>query len=127
MTRHEHLHLYLDAVRRLPFWPGKHDCGLFVAGWVEAITGVDHAAPYRGKYATDEQLSKLLAAHGFASHVDYIATLFEAIHPCRAQVGDLAVCENDAMGIVGGDRVFVLRPDGLGHLSRLKAERAFRV
>ncbi len=128
MTRQEHLSAYLDRVRRRKFRPGSHDCGLFVAGWVKRLTGVDHGKPYRGRYRSMKRLAELLAEDGFESHVDYVASLFPEAAPAFAQTGDLAVVEGDALGIVASDRVFVLRPDGgLGHVSRLKAERAFTI
>ncbi|KGM86771.1 hypothetical protein rosmuc_03064 [Roseovarius mucosus DSM 17069] len=127
MSRAMQLIDYLDAVRAKRFRPGSHDCGMYVAGWVKVATGVDHGERWRGRYRSMAGLTRVMAQDGFASHVDYIASLFPEIPPAVAQVGDLAVCEGSAMGIFASDRVFVLRPDGLGHLSRLKAERAFQI
>ena len=118
---------YLDAVRAMRFRTGSHDCGMYVAGWVKVATGVDHGERWRGRYRSMAGLARVMAEDGFASHVDYIASLFPEIPPAVAQLGDLAVCEGNAMGIFASDRVFVLRPDGLGHLSRLKAARAFQI
>lgn len=129
MTRQGHLDAYLAYVRAKRFRPGSHDCGLFVAGWVKGLTGDDHGARWRGKYRSMKGLQELVKADGFESHVDYVASLFPDVigGPAMAQTGDLAVVEGDALGIFASDRVFVLRPDGLGHVSRLRAERAFRV
>lgn len=127
MSRHENLHTYLDSIRGRKFRPGSHDCALYVAGWVERITCVDHAKQWRGKYRSMAKGAKIMAADGYSSHVDYVAQMFEEIPPALAQVGDIAVVDDAALGIVGGDRVFVLRPDGVGHVSRLKAVRAFKV
>jgi len=127
MSRAQMLITYLDTVRVMRFRPGSHDCGMYVAGWVKAATGVDHGKRWRGRYRSMAGLARVMAEDGFASHVDYIASLFPEIPPAMAQVGDLAVCEGSAMGIFASDRVFVLRPDGLGHISRMKALRAFKV
>jgi hypothetical protein len=128
MTRAQMLMAYFDLVRTKRFRPGSHDCGMYVAGWVKVATGVDHGKRWRGRYRSMKGLAKVMAEDGFASHVDYIATLFPEIPPAMAQVGDLAVCEQDAMGIFASDRVFVLRPhEGIGTLSRLKAVRAFKI
>lgn len=127
MTRQQQLNEYLTNVRARRFRPGSHDCGLFVAGWVKRLTGEDHGARWRGKYRSMSGLDELVKADGFESHVDYVASLFPAVAPALAQTGDLAVVGNDALGIVASDRVFVLRPDGLGHVSRMTAERAFTV
>ena len=127
MTRQQHLNAYLAEVRRRRFRPGSHDCGLFVAGWVKRITGEDHGARWRGKYRSMKGLDELVKADGFESHIDYVASLFPAVAPALAQTGDLVVVGADALGILASDRAFVLRPDGLGHVSRMKAERAFSV
>ncbi|WP_375553403.1 DUF6950 family protein [Roseovarius mucosus] len=127
MSRAVQLTQYLADVRAKRFRPGSHDCGMYVAGWVKVATAVDHGKRWRGRYRSMKRLAEIMADDGFASHVDYIASLFPEIPPAMAQVGDLAVCENNAMGIFASDRVFVLRPDGLGHVSRLKAVRAFQI
>lgn len=127
MSRAVQLTQYLADVRAKRFRPGSHDCGMYVAGWVKVATGVDHGKRWRGRYRSMKRLAEIMAEDGFASHVDYIASLFPEIPPAMAQVGDLAVCEGNAMGIFASDRVFVLRPDELGHLSRLKAVRAFQI
>ena len=43
---------YLAAAARRPFKPGHHDCALFAAGAVAAMTGTDFAAQWRGRYTT---------------------------------------------------------------------------
>lgn len=127
MTRQQMLDAYLAKVRRRKFRPGSHDCGLFVAGWVKALTGEDYGKRWRGRYRSMAGLAEIMAEEGYASHVDYVASLFEEIPPALAQTGDLAVVAGEALGVVASDRVFVLRPDGLGHVSRLQTERAFTV
>lgn len=127
MMRAEMLINYLSDVRAKRFRTGTHDCGMFVSAWVEKATGEDHGARWRGRYRSMKKLREIMAEDGFDSHVDYIASLFSEIPPSMAQVGDLAVVDRDAMGIFASDRVFVLHPDGLGHVSRLLAKRAFTV
>jgi hypothetical protein len=127
MTRVEKLNIFLDKVRRLMFRPGSHDCGTFAASWVKEITDVDHAEPFRGKYKSMKAGRLLLKKAGFENYGDYVTSVLPEIHSSIAQVGDLAMIEDRALGIFAADRVFVLRPDGLGHVSRLITERAFRV
>ena len=43
---------YLDTLQLEPMVYGQSDCLLFLAGGVEAMTGEDYAAAYRGKYST---------------------------------------------------------------------------
>lgn len=127
MTRQEHLNAYLTDVRARRFRPGTHDCAHFVAGWVTIATGVDHGAAWRDAYSSMQEGSERLADAGYEDHVDLVASILPETPPAMAQTGDLAVIEGKALGIVASERVFVLRPDGLGHVSRLKAERAFTV
>lgn len=120
---------YLAQVSGKSFRPGRHDCALFVAGAVEAMTGVDHARGWRG-YRSLATGQKKLEARGFADHIALIANILPEVSPIMAQVGDLAVVESDgdqALGIVQGAYVYVLRPDGAGLVLLTDVTRAFRV
>lgn len=128
----EALFAYIHEVARRPFEWGNHDCGLFAAGAVQAMTGVDMASEYRGRYTTLLGGIRLLKKAGFADHAELAASLFEEIPVARAGVGDIAAIEEDgqiALGIVQGPRIYVLRPDnaGIGTVGLLDAKRAFRV
>ncbi len=133
MTRHNdwrsRLAVYIARVQHQSFRPGQHDCALFAAGAVEAMTGVDLAEGMRG-YSTIEQGQEFLRRHGFADHVDVAARRLPEVPPIMAQVGDVAaVSENGsaALGVVQGPMIYVLRLDGLGLVPLTSAERAFRV
>jgi hypothetical protein len=43
---------FLEPLRLRAFAWGKHDCCIFTAGAVEAMTGVDAMAEFRGRYST---------------------------------------------------------------------------
>lgn len=123
---------YVHAAAREPFAWGSHDCALFAAGAVAAMTGKDFGSPYRGKYKTLRGGLGLLRRKGFADHAELAASLFEEIHPSKAHVGDIAAIEEDghvALGIVQGPRIYVLRHGaaGIGTVGLLDAKRAFRV
>ncbi|MEQ8292480.1 MAG: hypothetical protein RIA08_09755 [Roseovarius sp.] len=120
------LHKYIESARAKRFRPGEHDCALFAAGWVALVTGQDHSLPWQG-YRTLEDGKAMLAQAGYADHVDMAAQLLEEIPVAMARTGDLAVVEQQALGIVSSDRVFALHVDGLTSVSLLRAERAFRV
>lgn len=126
-SRSEMLNAYLSEVRQTRFRPGSHDCGLYVAGWVSRVTGRDHGAIWRGQYRSMDELRLLVEDAGYTSHVDYVASLFPEVPPSFAQTGDLAVVDGEALGIMASERVFVLRPDGLGHVPRRMAHRAFTI
>lgn len=116
----------IEAARTRGFRPGSHDCALFAAEIVKAKTGRDYAEEWRGKYRTLEDGQKALQERGYKDHIDLVASTFEEIPVAMAQFGDL-VAVDDALGVVSGGAIFVLRPDGLGTLDLLSATRAFRV
>ena len=118
---------YLDQVKATRFRPGNHDCAIFAAKWVEIVTGKDLTQGLIGKYRSIEEGKAALREMGFSDHIDLAAQHFDKMHPAFAQIGDVAVIENRAFGIVAGERVFVLRPDGLGHLPLSAAEKVFRL
>ncbi|MCO4316350.1 hypothetical protein M8997_004075 [Phyllobacterium sp. 21LDTY02-6] len=125
---------YIDASMQKPFQWSEHDCALFAAGAVEAMTGEDFAAPYRGKYKSLKGGLGLLKRKGFANHAELAASLLEEIPISLASVGDIAAVKVStggfyALGVVNGPRIYLCRPDslGLGTADLLTAERAFRV
>jgi hypothetical protein len=115
----------------MAFSPGLHDCALFAASCVAAMTGVDPAARWRGQYATIEEGLRAVRADGFRTPEAVFAALFEPVAPALAQVGDIAVlAEVDGLaplGIMLGEVIGVLRPEGLGWVSRMQAVAAYRV
>lgn len=126
MTPTEALHEFVDGIKTRPFRPGAHDCGLFAASWVRYQTGKDYAAWLRGKYKSLKKAQEMLEAEGFKDHVDLAASVLVEIHPAFAQIGDVAAVD-DALGVVAGDFIYVLKPSGLATVSRLRATRAFQV
>ncbi len=124
---------YLDRICRLPFEYGTHDCGLFSAGAVEAMTGFDPATEFRGRYSTHAGITRILRKMGFDDHVGYVCSLFAPIHVSQADIGDLAAVDTGAdglaIGLVSGSRILAPMPGsrGLGSVSLMSAIQAFRV
>lgn len=121
---------YLDATHRKPMRPGKHDCALFAAGAVEAMTGVDLARGWRG-YRTFNEGRKFLEKAGHASIADMIAAHLAEIDPDHALPGDVMIVDGvdgaDATGILQGDFIYTAGPRGRVLVRREDALRAFRV
>ncbi|WP_065091645.1 DUF6950 family protein [Rhizobium leucaenae] len=123
----------VDRLKHSPFAWGEHDCGPGLAGnLVLAITGVDCAAQWRGTYSTAAEAFAAMKAAGFQNLGDLVAAMLPEIHPSQARIGDIAAIETDtpfgyALGVVNGERIFVLREDGMGTVDLLDAKRAFRV
>ncbi len=126
------LGVYIAGRFGQPFRPGEFDCALFAAGAVEAMTGVDFAAPFKGRYTSLEEGIEALRAEGHADHLALIAATFEEVHPAFAQPGDIALLDGGdhaAIGIVQGEHVYALRSDGrgVGLAPRDAMQRAWRV
>lgn len=121
----------IEVVRRLAHRLGAHDCALFCADVVLAMTGVDLAARYRGRYASVDEAMEVMRADGFDDLCALVASMLEEIPPALARMGDVMAFPSEetgwALGICNGEQVTVLRADGLGSVSREKATRAFRV
>lgn len=121
---------YLEEVRGRPFVYGTCDCAIFVAGSVEAMTGHDPAAEYRGRYGSLKEGLKLVGRQGLSDHVAVFSAMFEPIAPAFAGVGDIAVIGDvgtPALGLFDGETILVLREDGLGRIPRQAATQAYRV
>ena len=126
------LYAYFDDIRRVPFDKDKNNCAQFIAnGWL-VIRPDDPFKKYR-KHKTYEALLRAVKKDGFENHSDFFATFMrEYDHPSQAKVGDIAVFAVDdeigfASGWVIGERVFVLRENGLASLPLADAIKAFEV
>ena len=135
MTRREdwfvRLSGFLAVAERCAFVPGQFDCALFAAGAVEAMTGVDLAAHWRGRYRSLRGGLRVLRSEGYRDHIDLVRAHFPPIAPSMAGVGDLGVIETDsgpALGLVLGPLVAVLKVGGgLDRVPLTRLEGAFRI
>lgn len=103
LARREHwatraYHDFLLARARMPFAWGTNDCASFAADGILAITGVDLAADFRGKYSDEASaLQAIRTIAGGATIADAAAwcaaqhELPEWKYPRMAQRGDLVV------------------------------------
>lgn len=126
----------IDEIRYAGFdWQAQHDCALGLAGRaVHAITGEDVIAPWRGKYKSRKGALLAMKRVGFDNIADAVASILPEIPegPCMAQIGDIVAFPSDgpfgySLGVVNGERVLVLREEGIGTMDLLQATRAFRV
>lgn len=79
----------IERARSREFAYGAHDCCLFAADIVLAITGVDPAAHLRG-YTCAIAAARIVAAHG---SIEALASslLGEPVSPKSAQRGDIVI------------------------------------
>jgi uncharacterized protein DUF6950 len=120
---------YLATEARRPFEYGTSDCALFAAGALNAMTGSDPSANYRGRYTTLRGGLRILRKDGFRDHVEKAAALLSEVAPQRARVGDIAVVETSegpSLGVVQGEWVAVRTLTGLGFVPIDQAKRVFQ-
>lgn len=121
---------YLIACASTPFEDGVHDCALFLASGVEAQTGVDFAAPFRGKYSTAKGAVRALKRYGAGDLASTIAAALPEIDPGDASHGDAVIFDQPnglTCGFVLPSNIVSLSPNGLRYPSKDVVERAFKV
>lgn len=109
------LHRWLVGLPGRPVQPGRHDCCLFMAGAIEAQTGIDLAAPWRGRYTTMAGGRRVLRKAGYDDHVALVAAHLAEGHVSQALPGDIAIVPTEAGpagGVVQGGAVYVLGASG---------------
>ena len=117
---------YLAGHRRTPFAWGIHDCVLFAAGAVEALTGVDPAADVRGRYATAIGSKRTLTRMGYASVEALADAHLSRTNTAMAQRGDVVMADGSLGVCVGRDALFP-GTDGLERLPRAVWQAAWSV
>lgn len=135
MKRHADWHIrlrqYLREAWLKPFCPGEHDCWMFTAGAVKAMTGEDIAKDWHGVYKTVPRGLAIMHKRGFESLADLAAShLPELSNPVTAKPGDVAALMTDeglALGIVQGARIYVAGQYGLLTVPLIEIGRAFEV
>lgn len=106
---------YLREMKGAEFVWGELDCCLFAADFVERITGVDHAAPFRGKYHTAAGAAKALKKYGQG---DLVSTMDATLNSCCvlcARRGDIVAHKFSAgvaLGVCDGARSWFLQIGG---------------
>jgi hypothetical protein len=128
----ERLAVYLDRKADERFQHGTHDCALFAAGAVLAMTGFDPAAALRGQYDTAAGAARALREFGEGTLLRTIQAAFpDEVCPHQAQRGDVVMLNRTTAGIcVGHFSYFVGHEQGqdrLTHIPTAQCQRAFRV
>ena len=117
------LHDYLNRCSSCAFAWGEHDCALFAAGGVLAMTGVDPAATFRGRYRTAIGSVRALRRYGTGT----LEATIDALLPRKpigfAISGDVVMVDGMAGICTGADAVFVGEADGTPQLLRFPRAR----
>jgi hypothetical protein len=121
-----------------PFRYGAFDCGLFVAGAIEAMTGVDMAAELRGKYSSRQEafavIRRLCGRATMTAVADHLSAAFgiAEVPVAFAQRGDPVQLRRGRaarLGLVAmhGTEILVPYAGGLLRLPLSHAVRAWRI
>jgi hypothetical protein len=111
----EKLNELIEARLNKPFKWGEHDCCLFAADAILAMTGTDLASDLRGTYASKTKAAKIVKEKGGLAQ---IATdrLGEPIPVLMAKRGDIVlmpVATGNCLAVCLGDKLAAPGPDAL--------------
>lgn len=123
------LNALVDVRRNTPFQWGNHDCLLWPADVVAAITDSDPALEFRGTYDSPLSAMRIVKQHGgMAALVDH-CTSFERVPVAKASRGDVVMTTYDGRlcgGVCLGNVSAFVGATGLVFLPRTAIEIAWR-
>lgn len=108
---------YIMFKRDEPFAWGSNDCCYFCFGAIEAITGEDRMAEFRGVYDTEFGSLRALVEIGQGSLEATMDTKLPVISVGQAQRGDIAFFDGSIGVVIGGFAWFV-SDNGLERIPR---------
>ena len=125
----ERLFAHIEAARGVPFAFGAHDCCLWAADAVLAMTDADPIEDIRGQWADEVSALRLLKERG---GVEAMVTeyLGDPIAPAFAQRGDVVLhtmSGRDSLGVCVGDRFAAVADVGIEYVPMSAALKAWRV
>lgn len=109
---------------------GEHDCCLWTADVVKAMTGVDYAMEFRGTYNTRAGAIRALIELADGSLTKLLDVFFDRVEVAYSQRGDVVVMFYDDMetlGVCVGDRAAFVTKRGLIYISMQNVLRAWAV
>lgn len=127
----------IESARKRRFAWGEHDCCLFACACIAAMTGVDPARGFRGRYRNRRGALRALrrrAGGGLAETVAALAARhgYAEIAPLKAGRGDLVLLTGrgagpDGLGICVGRAALVATPEGLQAITPQAWQRAWKI
>lgn len=98
--------------------PRTHDCARFCGAGVEAVTGRNPLNQFSSQWTTKRGARRVIAAHGGLAKA--VSEVMTEIPTTMAQRGDVALLSDQTLGLVEGETVVGLSPDG----RQMRAPRA---
>ena len=119
---------YIEEAKNATFEWGEHDCCLFAARYVDAVTGTEHTKEWHGRYRTEAEAYALMATRGMAGPIAIADANLRRKDVARAGRGDIVSFEGGAIGICAGRySYFFVESKGLSALPTLKCKNAWEV
>jgi hypothetical protein len=99
----DRLRTYLDRVNDEPFKWGRHDCALFAADCIRAMTGEDPGEAFRGHYDSKTGAAEALRGFGAGTLLQTVtAWLGDPVSIHLAKRGDIVMRDRTTCGICVG-------------------------
>lgn len=117
---------YITAKRKQEFEYGVHDCCTFTFGAVEAMTGEDLMAPFRGQYNSLASSVVALRDIGQGDLESTVDAHLPIIPIGRAQRGDVVLYDG-SIGVVAGGYAWFVSDDGFERIPRIMWDKAWSV
>jgi hypothetical protein len=118
---------YLTASEKTIFTWGENDCCLWVAKFVDAITGSNIATDWIGQYSTQEEAQAFMESQGFTSPEEIADHHLSEMPITKVGRGDIVLHPQGALGICAGRKSYFLIPVGLTTLNTLQCHKAWGV
>ncbi|WP_434033725.1 DUF6950 family protein [Cupriavidus sp. a3] len=120
---------FIEARRERAFSWGNSDCCLFVCDAIEAMTGTDPGARWRGLYSSEKGARRVLCDNG---GVDGIAALVlgQAMPPALAGRGDVVLIDTphgQALALCLGGLIAAQGQAGIEFMEMKQAKAAWKV
>lgn len=122
---------FIASVRSKPHAYGSHDCLMFLAGAIQAVTGEDLARGHRGKYKSAASASRYLRSLGFETPEAFLDSILEQKPHGHAQRFDVVLASDGIPALCMG--AFALSvgeeggAEGLVKVPRSDWRKAWRV
>lgn len=113
---------------RMPFEWGRNDCCLFTVDAVQAMTGIDHAARFRG-YSTALAAARVVEQQGGIRQLA-IDAWGPPVSPLLAGVGDVVMVINEdreLLAVCNGATAIGPGPEGLAVMDMAAAVAAWKI
>ena len=94
---------YIQEWSQVTYREGAHDCGLFIARWVDLQLGTDFAAAIKGNYRTVNEGLRKHAPRGIAARVAQELEQLNLTPTQKPKIGAIAVLENGFCALWDGE------------------------